>query len=149
MASLFFFFAVFFILCSPVQTQWWSFIWANPKARSTTSPPYVFPSTISPSNTSLGPPEETTRREGKEQDKVTAGALWSSTQTETPSVFGVSVPDQSTTQSWILPSVDNANGSSKSKAKPLKHWKGGESQKEKYDSKNSVSFISRRYPRHN
>lgn len=118
--------ALLFLLSSPIQAQWWSFIWANPKSGSSPA------NATSPSLTSPSPSgsPETTEWVGKE-DRVTEKAVEGSTQTEasvlafTPNP-GASLSDYSTEEPGMLAPEEDSGPQSRSQYKPLKLWKSGE-----------------------
>lgn len=124
--------AVFFLLSSPARAQWWTFIWANPKASTSSSPSSIPPAVTSPSITSISDTPGTTEWLATENG-VAEKALQANTQTEgsvltpTPSP-GVSGFRHSPAEPGTLPPEANTGGRSKARAqyKPLKHWKGGE-----------------------
>lgn len=121
--------ALFLLLSSPVQAQWWSLIWRRPKTRTWPSPPSI-PASVTPLGPSVNP--GITEWDVKE-DGVTEKALEHSIQTEGPVLAptpnpGVSIFGHSTVEPGTLPPEENAGGGSKAKPhyKPLKHWKSGE-----------------------
>lgn len=124
--------AVSFLLSSPARAQWWSFIWANPKASTSSSPSSIPPAVTSQSITSMSDTPGATDWLVTENG-VAEKALQANTQTEgsvltpTPSP-GVSVFRHSTAEPGTLRPEANTGGHSKARAqyKPLKHWKGGE-----------------------
>lgn len=133
--------ALFFLLSSPVQAQWFSLFWAKPKSDS--FPPSVEPSIDSPSITSLGPSDipVTTEVMGKE-DWGTEATVEGSIQREGPVLAPTPTPQvltsgHSTAEPGILPPEDNAGGGSKTKSqyKPLKHWRTGECYRAVKDSR--------------
>lgn len=131
MGALRFFLLLSLVLSSPVQAQWWSFIWASPKSSSSSSPSSSPPST-SPSITSTDPPAThvgITEWLGN-QDEVTEGT----SQTEGSATartlsLDASTSGHSTAEPGTQTLQDYASGVSKARAqyKPLKHWKSGES----------------------
>lgn len=116
------------LLSSPVQAQWWSLIWANPKTTTSYSPLSI----TSPTITSLGPSDTPGTTEWVvTENGVAEKSLEDSSQKMgyvlTPT-RGASVIGDSTAEPGTLPPEESAGGSSKANIqfKPLKHWKSGE-----------------------
>lgn len=110
--------ALFMLLSAPGQAQWWSLLWGNPNSNPSTSPPSV----TSPHPSDTQGTTEWVRNEMK--DKAPDG----SRQTEIPAPSPAA--SISVNQPGTPPPSGNAGGISnintRSRYKPLKHWKSGE-----------------------
>lgn len=120
--------AVFFLLSPPVHAQWWSLIWANPK--TTTVPPADTSPTIPSPEPSATQETAASETEDKVSVKFMQGTqLKESVLTFTAYGSGGLVSAHSTVEPGTTPpgEISGGGNQSKSKYKPLKHWKSGES----------------------